>query len=170
MHRDELPTAATLLSRAVFSLLEYTTPPLSAFLSYASIYTAQNMRCGSQHPALTLCSPGTPRRTSPQQAPARCSPPGTAPLLQPPPQASSVPRNRSLCTKKKIYLPVFEAPFKSNSDKDLFSLNMTGCWPCGYFGNKPGGSWPQISLALTGAGGDAEPFQGDHRTRKLTCF
>lgn len=44
---------------------------------------------------------------------------------------------------------------------------MTGCWPRGYFGNGAGGSWPQISVALTGAGGDVEPLQGDHRTREL---
>lgn len=145
-----------------YSLPQYATPPLSAFLGYASIYTAQI--CGVA--ASTLLSrsalpvhpdghrPSRLRHAAPLQA--------TAPLPKPPPQASSVPRNSSLC--KKIYLPVFEAPFKSNSDKDLFSLNMTGCWPCGYFRNKPGGSWPQISLALTGAGEDAEPFQGDHRT------
>lgn len=98
------------------------------------------MRRGGQHP---LCPhgdrPGRLRHAAPAQ-----------PLPERPPSPGAAQK------------PTFQALkllFKSNSDKDLFSLNMTGCWPRGDFGSGAGGSWPQISGALTGAGGDAEPLQ-----------
>lgn len=105
------------------------------------IYTAQICGAAASTSLLTLSAllghrPGRLRHAAPLQA--------TAPLAKPPPQASSVP-----FVKKSIYLPAFEAPFKSNSDTDLFLLEhdrLLALWLCQ---QQAGGWWPQISLPLT---------------------
>lgn len=131
---------------AMFSPGEHhssTTPPLSLVFTQHSYV--------EQQPAPSLCQSDLAPAGSGTLLPSRHSPPS-----RPPPQAPSVPRNCSLC-KKKISLPVFEAPLKGNPDKDLCSLHMTGCG--------------LRSLRLpTGAGGAVEPFLGDHRTPEPTCF
>lgn len=142
-------------------------PLLSAFLSPAGIYAAQVCVEAASTP-LSRCTPPDTTRAGCGSLPCSRQQP---PFREPPPHLHpEQPLSPGTAPFVGIYLAVFEAPFKSKPDKDLFSLNMTGCWPRGYFSNKPGGLWPQISLALTGAAGDVEPFQRDHRACELTCF
>lgn len=137
--------AGTLLSQPRL-LPAHAAPPLSALRGYAGMYAAQ------------VCGAAASTRSA-RAGIARAGS-GTSPPAQPLPERPPSPG-----TVQKPTFQALKLLFKSNSDKDLFSLNMTGCWPRGDFGSGAGGSWPQISGALTGAGGDAEPLQGDHRAK-----